>query len=158
MNVSILRAGLDDAEAILGLQKRAYEAEARLYDDWSIPPLTQSVDSLREELGSMHVLKAVQDGAVAGSVRARAEGATCHIGRLIVEPELQGRGIGSALLRAIEAEFPGAMQFELFTGSKSEANIRLYQRHGYEVVTTRALSARVVLVYMGKARAEPDKA
>jgi hypothetical protein len=102
----------------------------------------------------MHVLKAVQDCAVLGSVRAHAAAGTCHTGRLIVEPLLQGRGSGGAVLRAIEAGFPGSRQFELFTGSRSAANIRLYQRNGCEVLRTRTLSAQVTLTSMGERRQE----
>ena len=43
----ILRADLADAAAILELQKRAYQQEAALYDDWTIPPLTQTPDQGR---------------------------------------------------------------------------------------------------------------
>jgi hypothetical protein len=41
--VSILPAVLDDAPAILELQRNAYRSEAVLYNDWSIPPLTQTL-------------------------------------------------------------------------------------------------------------------
>jgi hypothetical protein len=36
----------------------------------------------------------------------------------------------------LESSFPGLVKYELFTGSKSVANIRLYQRHGYSVTRT----------------------
>jgi ribosomal protein S18 acetylase RimI-like enzyme len=139
-----------DAESILSLQKRAYESEARLYNDWSIPPLVQSLNSLIEELNTITVLKAVESGVIVGSVRAKLDGSTCSIGRLIVEPTCQGHGIGTALLQAVESSFPNATRFELFTGSRSEGNIRLYRRHGYAIVRTEQLSAQVSLVFMCK--------
>ena len=87
-----------DAAPILALQRRAYEAEARLYDDWTIPPLTQSLASLLAEIESTTVLKACVGEAIVGSVRARLAEQTCLIGRLFVAPQRQGQGIGSALL------------------------------------------------------------
>jgi len=146
----IAPAEIDDAEAILSLQKRAFESEAKLYNDWSIPPLRQSLDSLKAEILAGSVLKYSQGGAIIGSVRALLRDGKCEIGRLIVAPEFQGQGIGSALLAAIEARFPQAHSFELFTGAKSEGNIRLYRRHGYEIVTSKALSPSVTLVFMSK--------
>jgi ribosomal protein S18 acetylase RimI-like enzyme len=83
-------------------------------------------------------------------VRAREADGTCHIGRLIVTPELQGRGIGTRLLRAIEARFPGARRFELFTGSRSAANLRLYERLGFRRCREQTLSPAVTLVFMEK--------
>jgi ribosomal protein S18 acetylase RimI-like enzyme len=64
-------------------------------------------------------------------VRGRLAGDTCHVGRLAVAPDLQGSGVGTALLRAIEERFPGVPRFELFTGGRSEPNLRLYRRFGY---------------------------
>ncbi len=146
----IFRANVDDAGAILTLQKRAYESEARLYDDWTIPPLTQTLASLRGDLKNTCVLKCVQEGEIVGSVRGRIENGACQIGRLIVEPQRQGEGIGTTLLQAIEASFPDAERFELFTGSKSERNIKLYHRCGFEIIGTKVISSALTLVYMSK--------
>jgi hypothetical protein len=66
-----------------------------------------------------------------GSVRARETDGVCQIGRLIVDPRTQGHGAGTMLMRHIEAAFPQARVFELFTGSRSEGNLRLYERLGY---------------------------
>ena len=148
--VEIRSATVVDAAQILALQKLAYESEARLYDDWSIPPLTQTLESLQDELRSDTVLKALDGEHLVGSVRASLRDALCRIGRLMVHPSRHGQGIGTALMRAIEARFPQASAFELFTGSRSEANIRLYRRLGYEVTGTRRVSEAVTLVVLGK--------
>ena len=73
-------------------------------------------------------------GAGCRGVRA----SPCVVGRrLAIAPDVQGRGIGSKLLRAVE-ERSKAAESELFTGSLSEANLRLYRREGY-VETERVL-------------------
>jgi GNAT superfamily N-acetyltransferase len=150
----IERATVADAPAILALQKLAYESEARLYDDWSLPPLVQTLDSMRGDIENLVVLKATLDGTLAGSVRARLAEGTCHVGRLIVQPDRQGGGIGTQLMRALERqrEFAQTRRFELFTGSRSEGNIRLYERLGYRRIREQALSPGVTLVFMEKLR------
>ena len=148
----IERASADDAPAILALQRLAYQSEARLYDDFDLPPLTQALDSLRAEFEGARVLKALEGDVLVGSVRARDADGTCHVGRLIVSPQLQGRGLGTRLLRSIEAEFPKVDCFELFTGSRSEANIRLYERLGYRRSREQVLSPAVTLVFLEKRR------
>ena len=149
---TIQAAGLGDAQAILALQRLAYESEARLYDDWSIPPLMQTLESLVAEFQTHTILKAVLDDRLVGSVRYALVDDRVIIGRLIVAPPVQGRGIGSALLRAVEAQAQGAgvRTLSLFTGSRSEANIRLYRRHGYGIVRTEVMSPAVSLVFMEK--------
>lgn len=149
--VTIIRADPDDAARILALQRLAYQSEAQLYQDWSLPPLTQSIESLREEFTSSVILKALTGEQLVGSVRACLRGEVCEIARLIVDPAFQRQGIGSSLLRQIEGRFPTAAAYELFTGERSESNIRLYHRHGYAIVRREVLSAAVTLVYLRKA-------
>jgi len=148
----ILRASADDADAILQLQKLAYRSEARLYDDWTLPPLTQTLQSLRDEFAASVVLKAMAEDQLVGSVRARETQGLCQIARLIVAPALQGRGVGTLLMRHIESEFPQARGFELFTGSRSEGNLRLYERLGFRRCREQVLSPAVTLVFLEKLR------
>ena len=44
----------------------------------------------------------------------------------MVHPQHQRQGIGGSLMQTIESMFPEASKFELFTGNRSEGNIRLY--------------------------------
>ena len=52
MGISILHATPADTSDILALQKLAYQSEARLNNDWSIPSLTQTLPEIEGELGS----------------------------------------------------------------------------------------------------------
>jgi len=146
----ILDADHADAETILALQKLAYASEARRYDDWTIPPLVETLDSVRQQIAEHVVLKAIVDGRLAGSVRGVVTDGVCEVCRLSVDPALQRRGIGSALLVAIEQRFPGIEAFELFTGNRSVENLRLYDRHGYRHARTTVLSPAVSLVFLRK--------
>jgi ribosomal protein S18 acetylase RimI-like enzyme len=150
--VVIGRAGVDDIPAILELQKLAYRSEARLYDDWSLPPLTQTLESLRAELMSSTALTAKVGARLVGSVRARIDDGICRIGRLIVHPESQRRGLGALLMEHIEREFGDSRKFELFTGSRSAGNIRLYERLGYKRTREEMVSRSITLVFMEKSR------
>ena len=150
---AIVDASSDDAEAILALQKLAYASEARRYDDWTIPPLVETLDSVRRQIAEHVVLKATVDGRLAGSVRGVVTDGVCEVCRLSVDPALQRRGIGSALLAAIEARFPDVEAFELFTGNRSVENLRLYDRHGYRHARTKVLSPAVSLVFLRKSAA-----
>lgn len=146
----IVHADVTDAAEILELQKLAYQSEAVIYDDWSIPPLTQTLDEIKKEMNATTFLKVCDSGKLIGSVRASILDGTCEIGRLIVHPDFQHKGIGTQLMTAIEAEFPDVRRFELFTGSRSTGNIRLYEKLGYRIVRIDRLSAQVELVFMEK--------
>ncbi|WP_067794037.1 GNAT family N-acetyltransferase [Actinomadura formosensis] len=148
----IERAVPADAGEILTVQRAAYVAEAQLYGDPFIPPLVESIEQLRKVLaGDAVVLKAVLDGRLAGAARARFSDRTCLVGRLVVAPDLQGRGIGRRLLTALEDEAAGrADACVLFTGHLSEANLRLYRRLGYTETRRERVAAHLTLVHMRK--------
>ena len=151
LNVIIERAAFEDAEEILDLQKLAYQSEAEIYDDHTIPPLTQTLGEIRNDFQRQIFLKASTGGKIIGSVRAFLKEETCFIGRLIVHPDFQNQGIGIKLMNEVEREFIQARRFELFTGQKSERNIHLYQKLGYHVFKTETVTKDLQLLYMEKA-------
>jgi len=108
-NLLIKRARVEDAEAILALQKLAYLSEAEIYNNKSIPPLTQTLEEIRAEFDHQIFLKALIEGRIIGSVRAFQTQETCHIGRLVVHPDFQNWGIGSQLMNEIENAFQKAL-------------------------------------------------
>ena len=95
MDISIVHADQEDAGEILALQKVAYQSEAKLYGDWAIPPLTQTLPEIEAEFETKVFLKAVREESIIGSVKASLHSGTCLVGRLIVHPDYQGRGIGT---------------------------------------------------------------
>jgi uncharacterized repeat protein (TIGR04076 family) len=145
-----MKAGMADLPVILEIQRACYAREAERARNPRIPPMTQTLEELEDESARCVILKGVENGAVVGSVRASMDGSTCRIGRLVVSPERRGEGRGSSLLRAIEAEFHGAERYELFTGSTSPDNIRLYERLGYRQFAARPASADYCLVFLEK--------
>ncbi|MFC6455482.1 GNAT family N-acetyltransferase [Paenibacillus vulneris] len=149
MDTQIERAFISDAEKILLLQKAAYRSEAELYNDYSIEPLVQTLEQLQEQFEDHVVLKAVVSDTIIGSVRAIEQDGTCYIGKLLVDPNHQNKGVGKKLMYAIEGCFPNS-RYELFTGSKSEKNIALYEKLGYKAFKERLISHDFSLVYLEK--------
>ncbi|MDR6875986.1 GNAT family N-acetyltransferase [Microbacterium barkeri] len=123
----------EDAGEVMTLQRAAFVSEAQIYGSADMPPLTQTLDEVRWELRENLGCVALDGGRMVGALRARTDGELLLIGRIAIAPDMQGHGIGSRLLDAVEARgaSAGAREAELFTGSLSEANIRLYERQGY---------------------------
>jgi ribosomal protein S18 acetylase RimI-like enzyme len=150
MIVRIEQAEIEDAEEILELQRLAYSSEAAIYDDYTIPPLTQTLEDIESDFDRHLFLKAIVDDQIIGSVRGYLEEGSCFIGRLIVHPAYQNQGIGSRLMEEIENRFGEAKRFELFTGHKSRRNIYLYGKLGYEAFRTVRVNDDLKLVYLEK--------
>ncbi|WP_416211566.1 GNAT family N-acetyltransferase [Microbacterium xanthum] len=122
-----------DAGEVLTLQRAAFVQEALIYGDPDMPPLTQTLDELEHELVENLGCVALDGARIVGAARARLDGDLLLIGRIAIAPDQQGNGVGTALLSAVErrGRDAGAAEAELFTGSLSEANLRLYEREGY---------------------------
>lgn len=153
--MKIVPAEAKDLPVILALQKLAFESEARLVGNYEIPPMSQTLADLEQEFADLVMLKAVMaDGEIVGSVRAKIENATAHVGRLMVKPGLQGQGIGARLLAAIENAC-AQNRYELFTSAKSHRNVALYEKAGYRAFKEAEVMPGVRLVWMEK-RAEAE--
>jgi tRNA (guanine37-N1)-methyltransferase len=135
----IVPATQGDAGELLTLQRACWVQEALANDDLAnIPALHESLEDVRGWLGTWSTWVVRAEGRLVGAVRGRLQdtsvGPAWDIGRIMVVPDLQGRGLGRALLAHIEAVAPPeAATYLLFTGARSAANIRLYTRAGYRV-------------------------
>lgn len=120
-----------DAGEVLTVQRAAFVSEALIYGSADMPPLVQTREELEAELREADGWVARIGPRLVGAIRTREQDGLLLIGRIVIAPDVQGSGVGRMLLAAAE-EHSGAAEAELFTGSLSEANIRLYERCGYE--------------------------
>ena len=148
--MKISKATKKDLPEIRNLQYLAFETEAKLFKNREDLPLKQTLEELAHELDSGVMLKMVtEDNTIIGSVRAISKDGTTRIGKLMVHPDCRNRGFGSQLMDEIENCFPKT-RFELFTSTKSENNIILYQNRGYEIFDRKEINDELVFVYMQK--------
>jgi ribosomal protein S18 acetylase RimI-like enzyme len=150
-----VRLSVADAGEILTLQRAAYVTEAQLHDDIMMPPLTQSLDQLRSELADPGCIAwgIRESGRLVASLRVcLIDESTAEIRRAVVAPDRQGQGLGTALLLTAEDRLPGQVtSVRLFTGEHSAANLRLYERLGFQL-TGRTPAGRYDLVLLAKPR------
>ena len=152
--IIIEKAKETDLKEILALQYIAYQSEAKLFNSTDIPPLKQTIGEVLEEFHKGIILKAMdENGSIVGSVRAYSENGTAHIGKLMVHPEMQNRGLGARLLSEIEQQYPN-QRYELFTSTKSIRNIGLYQKLGYTILKVETVTEELQFVYLEKWKAD----
>jgi ribosomal protein S18 acetylase RimI-like enzyme len=130
----IKRARIKDAGKILEIQKLAFQSEAEIHQKFTIPPLVQTIDSIREDFLNFHFYKAVLNGRIVGSVKVRSiDDNSLLIGRLVVHPDYQSMGIGKQLMQFIENAYRNATSYILFTAEKSLRNVNFYTHLGYKI-------------------------
>ena len=148
----IVPAAPGDAGELLTLQRACWVQEALANDSLAdIPALHESLDDVLGWMRTWSTWVVRSEGRLVGAVRGRLEGSAWDIGRVMVAPDLQGRGLGRVLLAHIEAvATPEATSYRLFTGARSADNIRMYKKAGYRVRTD--LEAPPLAVILTKPR------
>jgi tRNA (guanine37-N1)-methyltransferase len=127
-----------DAGELFTLQRACWVQEMQANPGVPIPALEETYADLQQWIGTDTVIVVRASGRLVAAVRAklhrRPDGDLWDIGRLMVAPDLQGRGLGRQLLERIEARAPdSAAGFELFTGAGSARNQRMYRKAGYRL-------------------------
>ncbi|MFD6419719.1 GNAT family N-acetyltransferase [Streptomyces sp. NPDC060194] len=154
MSVTISGATEEDAEQVFRLRYLCFQSEAARYGNYRIDPLVQSLESLRAEVAAGAVLVARLGDEVVGSAHAAiGSDHAGEIAKLCVHPRLQGHGLGARLLLAAERLLSAehdTKQFRLFTGHRSESNLRLYRKAGYTAVGERTGGDGVRLILLEK--------
>jgi len=147
---TISRPRIEDALAMHLLQRRAFAEEGRRSGTTDIPPLTETEEGIAGHILTQTALVARDGDAIIGSVRGVVNDGICTIRALVVDPAHHGRGIGSSLLRALEAALPDVKRFELTTNMVMQNNVPFYERHGYVVYEKVRHSDIITLALMSK--------
>lgn len=123
-----------DVSELVVLQRCCWVPEAIINHNLNIPALHENEADVLDWATTWSTLCLRRGGRLVGAVRAQAtpEGAW-DIGRLMIAPDLEGRGLGRWLLARAEELAPESVtRFVLFTGENSARNIQIYQCAGYE--------------------------
>lgn len=86
------------------------------------------------ERGDVYV--ALEGERIVGAARTKPQEKDLYIDQIAVDPSQQGTGVGSWMLQRIDelARARGLGGLSLITAEMAVANIRLYERHGFEIV------------------------
>jgi ribosomal protein S18 acetylase RimI-like enzyme len=148
--MEILKAIKEDLAEILDLQKVCYTENAMRYNDFDIHPLTQTIEEIENDFKEGIFLKAIENSKIVGSIRAFEKDGTCYIGRVIVHPDFQNKGIGQNMMNKLEKLFKNTYRFELFTGHRDDKNLYFYQKLGYKPFKQIKINDNLNMVYLEK--------
>jgi tRNA (guanine37-N1)-methyltransferase len=139
-----------DAGEIYTLQRACWLQELEANPGVEIPALQESVDDVRQWLGewTTRVVRDRTSSRLVGAVRGRLdEHGEWDIGRIMVAPDLQGRGLGRALLELVQdLAPPHVTSYVLFTGAGSVDNLRMYRKAGFRLRPDRWAPAGAVVL------------
>ncbi|HYO38305.1 MAG TPA: tRNA (guanosine(37)-N1)-methyltransferase TrmD [Nocardioidaceae bacterium] len=151
IDVVVRTATAGDAGELLTLQLACWVAEAQANGSLDIPPLRESLADVQAWLPRWTTFVVRSSGRLVAAVRGQLHEDVWDIGRLMVAPDLRGRGLGRWLLGHVEsAAPPEARRLSLFTGARSADNLRWYRRAGYRPVPETGASLAQGTVHLTK--------
>ncbi|MEE1785014.1 GNAT family N-acetyltransferase [Streptomyces sp. SP17BM10] len=119
----------EDVERVCDLKGRVMRADLERLGRWDPQ---RSRRRVRAAFSTAHTSVLLVEGAFAGSLSVRPdERGGRHLELFYLSPHLQGRGIGTAVLRHVLAEADAAGEPVRLVVLRGSAAQRLYERHGF---------------------------
>ena len=124
-----------DEETVVRLLLEAFEPFRDEYTPGGFDETTASADVVRERLESAKIWIAFDDGEAVGTVTSIPETERIYVRSMAVTPNAQGRGVGQALLDALEADARERdfKKLYLYTTFVLPGARPLYEKNGFVV-------------------------
>lgn len=154
MEVTLIRASLEDADTIWRMQRIAFAELLERYQDIDTNPGSEPLEKVqwRLSLPATNFYFIQVNGKNAGAIRVvdHHDGSPKKISPLFVLPEHRGMGVAQAAIRAAEA-IHGSENWQLGTILQEKGNCHLYEKMGYcQTGETKVINDRMTLVFYEK--------
>lgn len=152
--IHIERAGAEDLETIIAIQRASFKAVYEKYQDQYDPYLEEQERirwKLVERPNSFYYF-VKDDEKILGFIRLNTndEQTAGWIGTVAILPEHQNKGYGSEGLGLIEEKFSTVMKWDLCTVFQDKGMITFYEKNGYHQTHTEPEKEGMDMVYMTK--------
>lgn len=140
--ITIEKAAIQDAEKLTEIMKNTFDEEAKKWlldqegvTDYNIqPPGYSSVEMNLYMMNHLNYFKVLWDEKIVGGIIVTVSGRSYgRIDRIFIEPNFQGKGIGSTVITLIEKEFPNVRAWDLETSSRQISNHHFYEKMGFQI-------------------------
>ncbi len=135
MNITLVRAGLEDARALWQMQVEAFSGLLAKYQDFDTNPGGESIEKVQQRLSQTftYYYYICMDGIKAGAIRIVDTGTPDipkRVSPLYILPAYRRMGLAQKAMGLCEA-IHGSRNWELETILQEDGNCRLYEKLGY---------------------------
>ena len=122
----------ETAKKVVDLQKGSYTIEANIIGYYEIPPLKDTIASIRQ--CNEQFFGYYCDNILVGMISYHIEGNCIDICRVAVDPDYFRQGIARSLLLFVEETNKNIKKLLVSTGLKNSPAISLYTRYGFKQI------------------------
>ncbi|PYZ93349.1 GNAT family N-acetyltransferase [Salipaludibacillus keqinensis] len=154
MEVRLEKATVNDAQAILDIQVKAFLPLLNKYKDLETNPANEDIEKVIQRIKHPNggFYKIVADNKFVGAICVKWK-IDCQfwISPMFILPAYQGEGIAQKAIHLIEELFPQATSWELATLLEEERNCHLYEKMGYiKTGVSKKLNDHTTLIFYKK--------
>ena len=159
MEITLLRANINNAKELHAMQVKAFKELLEKYQDYDTNPGNESVEKvearLKQDFTFYYFICIGQQKA--GAIRIvdqKENGKNKRISPIFILPEFQGKGIAQKAIRLCE-EMHGSENWELDTILQESKNCHLYEKMGYrQTERSKVINERLTLSFYEKKEAD----
>ena len=148
------RAGAEDLETIIEIQRASFKAVYDKYQD-EYDPYLEDRERIKWKLverpnSYYYFVKEDEENIGFLRVQTNAELTKAWLGTAAILPQYQGKGYGSKGLSLLEKEFPTITQWDLCTVLQDAGMVAFYEKNGYRQTHIEPEKEGMDMVYMKK--------
>lgn len=154
MNVTLVKASTEDAQAIWCGQREAFLPLLERYRDGDADPANEKLESIKDAIEQEYFYVILADGEFAGAlmIEKNPDEKRLKLHTVYVKPALQSRGIAGRAIDIAE-KLHAPVEWTLNTPADLEGNRHLYEKKGYYLRGCLKINERLTLAYYSKAGA-----
>ncbi|EPY09331.1 N-acetyltransferase GCN5 [Paenibacillus alvei TS-15] len=135
MDITLIKAGLNEASIIHEMQVTAFMPLLNKYQDYETSPANEPmeriIDRINQSFTDYYIIKS--SNISIGAIRiVRKENKIYRVSPIFILPEHQGKGIAHKVFSKIEDIYNDARIWELDTILQEQGNCYLYEKLGYQ--------------------------
>ncbi len=159
MEVTLLRANIDNAKELHAMQIEAFKELLYKYQDFDTSPANETVEKvetrLKQDFTFFYFICIGQQKV--GAIRIidkKEDGKNKRISPIFILPAFRGKGIAQKAIRLCE-EMHGNENWELDTILQEPENCHLYEKMGYrQTGKTKVINERLTLIFYEKKQSD----
>jgi len=152
--ITLVRAGAEDLETIIAIQRASFKAVYDKYQD-EYDPYLEDRERIKWKLAERpnsyyYFVKKDEEKIGFLRVQTNEELTEAWLGTVAILPQYQGKGYGSKGLSLLEKEFPTITQWDLCTVLQDKGMVAFYEKNGYHQTHIEPEKEGMDMVYMKK--------
>jgi len=143
----IKRTLIEEAEAILEVQKDAFKEDLEVYQDYETSPAIEPIKRLLYKINKNSHYTIWEKDQIIGGAELRLDFEDqCYINRIFLLQEFQNKGLGTEIMSYFEKEYPKVRKWTLCTPHKNHKSRHFYEKLGYKKVGEHKVTEKLTLI------------